>query len=352
MANTAKALFVDGDAAFKVVEKDELPDIADGELLIKISFSGVNPADIKHATLLGITNTILGYDFCGKVIEISNSTSAYKPGDIVAGYTPSGIGRLSKYGTHQAYLACPETMLFKVPANLPEPDAACLSVVAMTAADAIFNQLQLPLPTEDTESGQIGPLLLWGATGAVGYCALQFAVASGVSPIFVTAAPDRFEHLESLGATRCFDYKAKNVYESITKALKGLGHDEFLYAFDAAGAPNSADQVLQCISEKTLLVSTVLQQNQRFKMPLATPNLDFAIHPPGVPQPITVPARPADYEKAWKALAWAVEQYGTSFRLPPVRVMEDSAEKVLEEINRVVVQGGGFSKLAIKQPMK
>ncbi|RSL59710.1 hypothetical protein CEP54_007200 [Fusarium duplospermum] len=352
MANTTKALFVDQNVQFEVIQKNDLPKPADGELLIKVLFSGANPADIKHSTELGIINTTLGYDFCGEVIETTNSNSPYKPGDTVAGYTPSGLGRSSKYGSHQAYLTCPETMLFKVPDNLPQSDAACLTVVAMTAADALYNYLQFPLPGETERFDKNGPFLLWGATGAVGYCALQYAVASGISPIFVAATPEKFEHLESLGATKCFDYKAEDVYESINTALKALGHDDFTYAFDAAGAPNSGDQVLRCISDKTVAASTLFRESKQFKFPLATPNLDFTVQLAGMPHPITVPARPADYERAWKALTWAVENYGRAFRSVPVRVLDGTAESALKEIQRVVKVGGGFSKIAIQQPMK
>ncbi|KAL5585818.1 hypothetical protein FOVSG1_013510 [Fusarium oxysporum f. sp. vasinfectum] len=351
MANPTKALFVTSQNEFKVIEKHEVPRPGDGELLIKTLFSGVNPADMKHTTVLGINNTVIGYDFCGQVLETSNRQSTYKPGDIVAGYTPSGVGRSCDFGTHQAYFKCPEAMLFKVPANLPQPDAATLSCVAMTAADAIFNCFKLPLPTELGSTKPNGPLLLWGATGAVGYCALQFAITTGVLPIFVTAQSNHFEHLRSLGITYLFDYKDPNVYESIAKALKESGHNAFAYALDAPGTPGSADQVLRATSDETQLVSTVMQENKRFVMPTALPSADFVIQPPGVPHPISIPARPADGERARKGLLWAVENYGTSFRLPPIRVMEDTSEKILHEIHRVVEQGSGFSKLAVKHPL-
>ncbi|KAJ9138219.1 alcohol dehydrogenase [Pleurostoma richardsiae] len=347
-----KALFVDQHAHFEVIERDELPNPSGDELLIKTLFSGVNPADIKHATHLGITHTVLGYDFCGEVIETPGQSSTFRKGDVVAGYTPSGIGRPAKYGTHQAYLACPETMLFKVPTQLPQPDAACLTVVAMTAADALYNRLRLPLPSERQASQQKGALLLWGATAAVGYCALQFAVASGIYPIIVTGTPDQFPVLQQRGATRCFDYSAEDVSAQISQALEELGLDSFTWAFDAAGVPVSGDQMLRCVSDETQLISTLLRENKRFVMPLATPNLDFTIQPPGAGAPISLPARPDNYKRAWEALSWAIDQYGTSFRLMRVRVMDDSAENILKEIQRVTAQGGGFSKLAIRQPMK
>ncbi|KAF4498566.1 toxD [Fusarium agapanthi] len=351
IANTTKALFIDSENNPKVIERQGLPKPSNGELLIKVLYSGVNPADIKHATFLGMNNTVMGHDFSGQVLETTKPDSSYKPGDIVAGYTPAGLRQPVHYGAHQAYITCPEDMLFKVPDNLPLPDAASLTVVAMTAADVVYNLFQFPLPTQEEKLAHKVPFLLWGATGSVGYCALQFAIASGVSPIFVTAIPAQFEHLRSLGVEHLFDFKDENVHESIAKTLHDLGFDKFLYAFDAAGAPDSGDQVLKAAANDTFIASTVIRDDKRFKMPVATTNIDFVIQPPGAPHPISIPARPADHARAWEALNWAIENYGKEFRLPPVRVVDDTAEAALEEIERFVKQGGGFSKVSIKQPL-
>nr|RBQ97409.1 hypothetical protein FVER53263_12646 [Fusarium verticillioides] len=349
--NTTKALFIDSENNPKVIERQGLPEPSSGELLIKVLYSGVNPADIKHATFLGMNNTVMGHDFSGQVLETTKPNSVYKPGDIVAGYTPAGLHQPVHYGAHQAYITCPEDMLFKVPDNLPLPDAASLTVVAMTAADAVYNLFKFPLPTENETLAYNAPFLLWGATGSVGYCALQFAIASGVSPILVAANPAQFEHLRSLGVEHLFNYKDENFHESIAKTLRGLGFDKFLYAFDAAGAPDSGDQVLKAVADDTFIASTVLRDEKRFKMPVGATNIDFVIHPPGAPHPISIPARPLDHARAWEAFKWAIENYGKKFRLPPVRVVDDTAEVALEEIKRFVRQGGRFSKLSIKQPL-
>ncbi|PNP86503.1 hypothetical protein FNYG_00205 [Fusarium nygamai] len=351
VANTTKALFIDSENNPKVIERQGFPRPSNGELLIKVLYSGVNPADIKHATFLGMNNTVMGHDFSGQVLETTKPNSVYRPGDIVAGYTPAGLHQPVHYGAHQAYITCPEDMLFKVPGNLPLPDAASLTVVAMTAADAVYNIFKFPLLTKNERLAYKVPLLLWGATGSVGYCALQFAIASGVSPIFVTANSAQFEHLRSLGVEHLFDYKDENVHEAMSKTLRDLGFDKFLYAFDAAGAPDSGDQVLKTVADDTIIASTVIRDNKRFKMPVASTNIDFVIQPPGVLHPISLPARPADHARAWKALNWAIENYGKKFRLPPVRVVDDTAEVALEEIKRFVKQGGGFSKVSIKQPL-
>ena len=183
-------LNVDENLTFGVCRDENIPTPGDGELLIETLYSGANPADIKHSTHLGIYPTRLGYDFFGKVIKTPLG-SAFHVGDSVAGYTPTGIGRPAKYGTHQSYVVCPEKMAFSVPEKLPPDHAACLKVVAMTAADALYNLFKLPLPGRSTEglsgSNIAGPLLIWGASTSVGICAIQFAKASGIFPILVTA---------------------------------------------------------------------------------------------------------------------------------------------------------------------
>ncbi|KAL3472720.1 chaperonin 10-like protein [Aspergillus californicus] len=352
-----KALFVDDHATFSVRDRNADYLVGNGEVLVENLFSGVNPADVKHATLLGIRNTVLGYDFCGHVVK-TNHESNFTVGNIVAGYTPSGVGRDSKFGTHQAFTVLPESMLFKVPTNLPHEDAACLTVVTMTAADALFNVFDVPLPAPSTRNDAndgTGPLLIWGASSSVGSCALQFAAASGCYPIFVTASTARHENLQALGATRCFDYSSPAVLEEIREALESLQSGPIQYAIDAVGTdpnPLAADGIESILSPKAKLISVVLRNDERFKMPTATPHLDFRIHPAGLPHAITIPGRPEARQKAWAALLWAIENYGRLFKLPPVEVFRGSAEEALEELQKVANGRRGYGKLAIPQPLK
>ena len=82
---------------------------------------------------------------------------------------------------------------------LRESDAACLTTITRTAADALFNLLGYPLPDEDGKL-QPGPLLIWGGSASLGIAAIQFAKAIGVSPILVTASLSQHRVLVELGA--------------------------------------------------------------------------------------------------------------------------------------------------------
>ncbi|OGM42365.1 putative alcohol dehydrogenase [Aspergillus bombycis] len=351
--NTNTGLYADEQAIFRVRRGLASPVPGDGELLIETQFSGANPADVKHATLLGIYPAVLGYDFCGKVLQ-APPQSSFRPGDTVAGYTPTGLNRPARYGTHQRYLVCPEEMAFHVPANLPPHHAACLSVVAMTAADTLYNLFRFPLPDTETTEKAGRPVLIWGASSSVGLCAVQLARASGIYPIFVTASPSRHSLLLELGATKCFDYRSPDVASQLQSAVEEGQWGSIGYAFDTVGSygeTGSAKLMAGCVSDDASLVSVVIQHDPRFKMPFATPNRDVTIRVHGAPQPITIPARPSDYVRAWQALQWAVANYGAGFKFPCVDVVSGTAETALEELQAIGDGRRGFGKMAIEHPL-
>lgn len=349
---SAPALFIDHDCTFKVIRNLPIPELVDGEVVVKVFYSGVNPADAKHGPYLGVRPSTLGYDFCGSVVQAGQS-SKFKTGDVVAGQTPTGIGKPLKYGAHQEYLACPEATVFKVPANLPQTHAASLTTVLKTAADGLYNIFGFPLPGDKPHEGfKRGPLLIWGASTSVGLCMLQLARASGAFPIFVTASLKRHELLEKLGATRCFDYGAPDITSRIKASVEEAGAGPIAYVADCAGSmgeDSSASQAARCVGESAMILSVIPHQDKGYKMPLASANAPVKLQLGSGPV-VTYPARPEDFGRMWKALMWAVDNYGTEFSLPVVDVFKGSAEQALEEMRRVADQGS-FGKLVLAQPM-
>jgi NADPH:quinone reductase-like Zn-dependent oxidoreductase len=250
-------------------------------------------------------------------------------------------------------------MVYSVPENLPSHHAGCLTVVAMTAADALYNLFKFPLPGDSAQNASdintASPLLIWGASTSVGICAVQFANASGVFPILVSASPERHALLSELGASHCFDYKSPSVIEEINTVLKNYHFDGAPYAFDAVGNPSglgSAQMVASCASQDAKLVSVVVQKDPRFVMPLATTNEDATLRLPNILHPITIPARKDDHQRAWSALQWAVRNYGSRFQLVSVEVFQGRAEDALQQLKILADNGRGFGKLAFKHPLE
>lgn len=363
------ALFIDDTLQVSVKRDFPAPVPNDDEYLVEVLYSGVNPADIKHA-YIGITNVVMGYDFSGKIVQVPKTTTRapkFPVGSLVAGMTPTGFPRPTRYGAHQGHLAAVEDLLYSVPnegkGSLTAQEAACLPVVVGTAADAVFNFFGRPLPgSGDAEAKGNGPLLVWGASTSVGLSVVQLAKTSGISPIFVTASPARHELLVELGATKCFDYHDAEVVAKIKAALADAAAGDLKFGIDAAGAPGAADSVLATAAVDTILLSVMPQMHlgPRFQMPVACVSREVTIRMPAGGPPdgkgpleITVPARKEDAERAWKTTEWVVENYGEGkgFKLPAVEVFEGSAEDALKELEKAVGLGR-FGKLALKHPLK
>lgn len=267
----------------------------------------------------------------------------------VTGRTPTGVGRPQKYGSHQDQLAAPEDLIFSVPESLPPQEAAALTVVTCTAADALYGFFKAAPPDGTALQGQNhGSLLVWGGSTSVGLSLIQLARASGVSPIIATASPARHALLQDLGATHCFDYKDPDVTSKIRAAMHESAGGRLSYAIDAAGSVEAVEQLVQ---PETVFLTTVVHPGKPgLKMPLACTRSDVALRLPNG-MDLTVPARVEDWKKTWSAVKWAVSHYGKSFRMPAVEVFDGKAEDAMEELQKVAAQGK-FGKLVIKHPLK
>jgi hypothetical protein len=145
------------------------------------------------------------------------------------------------------------------------------------------------------------------------------------------------------------------VIEDIKAVLKNWDFDGVPYAFDTVGSPSgvgSAQMVASCASDDAILVSVVVQKDRRFLMPLAVTDEDVTLRIPGVPHRITIPARKEDHQRALNALQWAVDNYGSRFRLVSVDVFKGRAEDALVELKILADKGRGFGKLAIMHPLQ
>lgn len=288
----------------------------EGEVLVKVLYSGVNPADIKHVSL-GVYDTVAGYDFCGEVI-LAGRNSEFSLGDVIAGATPTGMNRPVEYGSHQNYLLYPaDGKAFKVPVNMPYFAAACIGVVARTAADAFFNLLRYPLIGEDAKN-PAGILLIWGGTTSIGISILQYARARRVSTIFVVAPPEQFELLQSMGANDCFDFMAEDVVDQIRKRANEVGQ-LILNVIDAVGSltAKTADTAAACGEANANVIT--LTVHPHYKMPFCTMYTDTELNIDGVGH-VVIPKREEDAERASQAFNWAVDHYGNGFEFPRITI--------------------------------
>jgi NADPH:quinone reductase-like Zn-dependent oxidoreductase len=198
----------------------ELPTPVPGEdeILVRIRYAGVNPADWKvRDGLRGDRKfpLVLGSDFAGVVEAVGEGVTRFVPGDRV-------FGIASEHGTYAEYTVVLRpsayAVIAKIPDGLSDERAAALPVAGLTALGAVG---RLDLPRGST-------LLVVGGTGGVGGFAVQMARARGLQ-VIATARSGKEDVARALGAGEVIPYDRADVIGAVRAAHPG-GIDGVLHA--------------------------------------------------------------------------------------------------------------------------
>lgn len=194
---TYRALVVrqlpDGAYARELVPRDAA-DLPPGELLIRVSYSSLNYKDALAASgRRGVARAyplVPGIDAVGTVVE--SSTVARAPGDtvIVCG-NELGIGVPGGFGQ---YIRVPADWALALPSGLSERDSMIYGTAGFTAAFSL-----LTLERSGLAPGR-GDVLVTGASGGVGSCAVSILARRGYSVVAATGKTEEKDWLLSLGA--------------------------------------------------------------------------------------------------------------------------------------------------------
>ncbi|KAJ4037772.1 hypothetical protein NW761_006228 [Fusarium oxysporum] len=350
MTTSNKAIYID---AQNVLSIRDMPNYRPGknQALLQVHYSGVNPADVKHASEFGMNDSVGGYEFSGTILE-AGPEFPYNKGDDV--YGSKRIGHGSEFGAHQDLMLVEgNSLLAKRPSTLPSADSAVLSIVVRTAADALFNVMQIPFkilgfpgkgPTQEA-------IMIWGGASGVGSAAIQLARAAGLDPIITTASRSHHESLMGLGATHCFDYRDGATVANIQAVLNKIKQPLRLI-FDTVCTEGELSSWKQCEILKTApsacYVGTLPVAGSKCKWEWCLAARAWDLH---LPPPLGL--RPADHEKEKQLLEvtnWVAREYGTAFRIPDVSVIQ-GVDAALQAIR---TSGDGqvkFKKYAIKHPL-
>jgi len=188
-----------------VLKKGEVPTpvAGKGQVLVKVRAAGINPVDWKfrrgdmrmiHPVKLP---AIPGLDLAGDVAAVGPGASRLKIGDAVFGF----LHAFGKPGAYAQFAAVPESALAPKPPNLSYAEAAAMPVVAATALVALREKGHL-------QAG--GKVLVLGASGGVGSCAVQIAKILGAAQVTGVCSGRNVELVRSLGCDRAVDYKTED----------------------------------------------------------------------------------------------------------------------------------------------
>ena len=205
------------------LETIEKPVPGEGQILIKVRASSVNPAEWYGISgqpyLVRLMNGIgapkdahAGYDMAGVVEAVGPKVTLFKPGDEVFG---------GAWGAYAEYVVAREQAgIIKKPAELGFEEAAAIPIAAITALQGLRDQGHIAAGKK---------VLINGASGGVGTYGVQIAKALGAEVTGVCSTRN-VEMVRSLGADHVVDYTKDNFTKSNERydiILDNVGSQDF-----------------------------------------------------------------------------------------------------------------------------
>ncbi|MEH6645135.1 NAD(P)H-quinone oxidoreductase [Sulfitobacter sp.] len=195
-----------GPDVLKVTERP-IPQPAQGQVVIKVAWAGVNRPDaLQRAGAYAPPPTasdLPGLEASGEVVAVGAGVSDVAVGDLVCALLPGG--------GYAEYVATPAAHCLPVPKSLGLKEAACLPETFFTVWSNVFMRGGL-------KAGE--RILIHGGSSGIGTTAIQLASAFGAR-VFVTAGNDeKCEACVKLGAERAINYRNEDFVE-VMKAEGG-----------------------------------------------------------------------------------------------------------------------------------
>jgi len=186
------------------------------EVLLKLRFAGLNPADAFLAKAMYPAKPalphILGRDGVGEVLSTRGSVENVQPGDTV-GILRCEAG-VNTWGTLAELTVVPAASVVPVAKGWSLEEMAGAPLVYLTAWQALtqWSGPPAPPPAESV-------LLITGASGGVGTAAVHLGKSMGLIVIALSRSEEKRSRLLQLGANFAFDPADKNLRQAVSAAI-------------------------------------------------------------------------------------------------------------------------------------
>ena len=227
----------------ETVRPDPVP--AAGELLLKVTASGINRPDVlqrkgAYAPPPGASD-LPGLEIAGTVVgadEAELAAAGFKLGDRVCALVAGG--------GYAELCAVPIAQCLPVPGGLTDIEAASLPETFFTVWSNVFDRARL-------QPGET--LLVQGGSSGIGVTAIQLGKAMGAK-VLVTAGTDaKVAACVALGADVGINYKTQDFVAQVKAATGGAGADVVL---DMVAGDYVAREV-QCLADDGRIVIIAVQ---------------------------------------------------------------------------------------------
>lgn len=193
--------YAQSDPSRLVYEDAQIPELAPGDVLVRVHASGVSPGELdwpgvwlRHDGTPRTPPIVPGHEVAGVVDAVGPDTTGLADGDEVFGYID-----VRRDGADAEYVAAQAAELAPKPASLTHAQAAAVPLSALTAWQALFDH------------GELAPghrVLVHGGAGGVGTFAVQLAHWRGAHVTATGSARDA-DLIRELGADEVIDYRSK-----------------------------------------------------------------------------------------------------------------------------------------------
>lgn len=227
---------------FEVQQVDE-PEPEDGQAVVKVMASSVNPVDWKLTSgsmrmYMPLTfPATIGYDCSGVVTKVGPGVENVKVGDEVWGDVMLQRRSVVTGGAYGEMVVAKASQFALKPKNLSFEQAGVFPLVGLTSVQAL----------KRLEVKEGSKVLILGASGGTGMVGVQIAKAWGAT-VYTTCSTRNLEFVKTLNADEVIDYTKQNWGE----VLKGKDLDA---VYDCTGEPEAFEKAIEVLKEGGNFVS-------------------------------------------------------------------------------------------------
>ena len=252
------------------LEDRPIPTLDEGEVLIKVAYSGICGSDVsiymgKHPR--ATPPVIIGHEFSGEVVEIKAANSHLKVGDRVAVEPLFNCGHCyacvdgaynscinlkmpghNTDGSFAEYAKAPVHRVYRIPEEVSMEVAATVEPTSVATGAVRRSRLK------------VGDHAVVLGGGPIGLLVGQVARLTSEVPVALVEVSDwRLELARKLGLDT-IDAKQENVRQAIMDRTNGRGADVI---FDAAGAAPLTEQISSFIKVRGQIVMVAMPKEPR-----------------------------------------------------------------------------------------
>lgn len=222
------------------------------EVLVKVSASGVNRADImqregNYPPPSGASK-ILGLEVSGTVVATGKEVTTWSVGDHVCA--------LVSGGGYAEFCAVPAKQCLPIPQGISLTDAAALPEAFFTVWTNVVERGRL-------SNGET--FLVHGGSSGIGTAAIQLAKRIGCRVFATAGSSEKCAACERLGADKAINYRDEDFVSVVKSVTNGSGVDLVL---DMVGGPY-LNRNLECLGVEGRLVVIALMEGAKAELDLA-----------------------------------------------------------------------------------